>query len=75
MKKRENILLDVASWDLSFNLLTTIKLVDDDDNKTRRVWVDDDNFSARRVWVEDDDFLARLIWIEDNKSQHVWSEI
>jgi hypothetical protein len=42
-EKRENIQLDVASWDLSLSLnlsrMTTIKLVEsDDDNKARRVW-------------------------------------
>jgi hypothetical protein len=38
IEKRENILLDVASWDLSLSLMTTIKLVEsDDDNKARRV--------------------------------------
>jgi hypothetical protein len=68
-EKRENILLDVASWNLSLNLMTTIKLVEsDDDNKARRVWIETTISQRVWSWSKTTRTSARLILIEDDEN-------
>jgi hypothetical protein len=68
-EKWKNILLDVASWDLSLSLMTIIRLVEsDDDNKARRVWVETTISQRVWSWSKTTRTSARLILIEDDEN-------